>query len=226
VRHPSRVGTVPPSTSTPPWPACGACSRRVRVTGRGGAAHTADPAPFSPAPSAAPARHGLAQPWPRRGPQARPRPKRPPPARRAVKAIAQDAADPIRRLLLAGRLGTRRRPGGGGGAQGPADTPTDPRGPSDLVRETPLVRRSRQAIPWERPAHPGGAPSPDRGGRTPSRDERGPAARGERAPRPPRQAPAALGRPQGIPRHLRSPLTSAPDAGGEDRQHRWARRAR
>jgi hypothetical protein len=65
-------------------------------------------------------------------PQARPRKERPHTARRAVKAIGEDAPDPIRRLLLerrllklAVRLGKSRCTGGLGVAQMPDDTATD-----------------------------------------------------------------------------------------------------
>src|SRR5499426_205664 len=95
-------------------------------------------------------------------PQARPRKERPQTARRAVKAIGQDAPDPIRRLLLerrllkrAVRLGKRRRTGGFGVAQVPEDTTTDNRGQIDFVRETTAVLLIRQEIHWERQPTPG-----------------------------------------------------------------------
>src|SRR5256886_3024776 len=95
-------------------------------------------------------------------PQARPGKERPHTARRAVKAIREDAADPIRRLLLerrllklAVRLGKRRRTGGLGVAQVPEDPPTDNRGQIDPVRETTAVLLIRQEIHWERQPTPG-----------------------------------------------------------------------
>jgi len=83
-------------------------------------------------------------------------------ARRAVKAIGQDAADAIRRLLLerrllkrSVRLGKRRRTGSFGGAQVPEDTTADHRGQIDLVCETAAVLLIRQEIHRERQPTPG-----------------------------------------------------------------------
>ena len=79
-------------------------------------------------------------------PQARPGKERPHTARRAVKAIGEDAPDPIRRLLLerrllklSVRLGKRRCTGGLGVAQVPDNTATDNGGEIDLVGETATV---------------------------------------------------------------------------------------
>src|SRR5215467_400190 len=95
-------------------------------------------------------------------PQARPRKERPHTARCAVKAISQDAPDPIRRLLLehrllkrSVRLGKRRRTGGFGVAQVPEDTTTDNRGQIDLGSETAAVLLIRQEIHRERQPTPG-----------------------------------------------------------------------
>src|SRR5215831_16877574 len=82
-----------------------------------------------------------------------PRKERPHTTRRAVKAIGQDAADSIPRLLLerrllklSVRLGKSRRTGGFGVAQVPEDTTTDNRGQIDLVSETAAVFLIRQEI--------------------------------------------------------------------------------
>src|SRR4029434_3258250 len=79
-------------------------------------------------------------------PQARTREQRPHTTRRAVKAIGQDAADAIQRLLLECRLLKLAVPlskshstGDFGVAQMPEDTPTDNRGQIDLASETAAV---------------------------------------------------------------------------------------
>ena len=96
------------------------------------------------------------------GAQARPRKQRPHTARRAVKAIGQDAADPIRRLVLERRLlklpvglGKSCRTGGFGVAQVPDDPTTDNRGQIDLVSETAAVLLIGQEIRWGGADHTG-----------------------------------------------------------------------
>jgi hypothetical protein len=93
--------------------------------------------------------------------EARPREQRPHTAGRAIKAIGQDASDPIRRLLLGGRTlkllirpGKRRRTGGLNVAQVPDDTTTDDRGQIHSVSEAVAVFFIRQEIRGQRQPTP------------------------------------------------------------------------
>src|SRR5919108_493654 len=151
--------------------------------------------------------------------------------RRAVKAIGQDAADAIQRLLLARRLvklavrlGKRRRTGGLGVAQVPEDTPTDHRGHIDLARETAAVLLIRQDIrgpgePTPRQARPQTVVAE----RTDQAIER--QRREVIEHRTPLQAQSAMGRHQGSAGDLRAHLAVAQDERRQDRDHGFACRA-
>src|SRR6266481_2180363 len=152
-------------------------------------------------------------------------------ARRAVKAIGQDAADPIRRFLLERctlklPIGLRKgcRTGVRGIAQMPEHTTTDNGREIDLVSETATVLLVGQEIHGEGQTVPGEHRHQTLvAKRTDQAIER---HRGDMPDdRTQLQAQSSMGGQEGIAGSLRSHLAIAQDEVREDREYRFARRA-
>ena len=164
------------------------------------------------------------------GAQARSRAERPPTASRAVHASAQEASDPLRRLLRerrgldrSRRVGQGRRTGRLGVPPRPAPAAPAERGEGHGLGEPPAVWRRGQARDGQSASPPRPPrPQPLVAHRPHPARERPRRARGEdrarRHPQPPRRRPPRLTGP------LRAPLTLAYDAVGEPRAQRFARR--